>query len=64
MSHNKISFAREYCLCRNIPYRMKGEQMIIGKEKKEVIFSVYNLSYAELIKTIDVCAERCGINYD
>ena len=61
MSHNKITFAKEYCLCRRIPYKMKGEQMIIGRDKKEVIYSVYNFTYDELVRVINECAERCGV---
>ena len=61
MSHNKITFAKEYCLCRRIPYRMKGEQMIIGRDRKEVIYSVYNFTYDELVRVINECAEKCGV---
>lgn len=61
MSHNKITFAKEYCLCRRIPYKMKGEQMIIGRDRKEVIYSVYNFTYDELVRVINECAERCGV---
>ncbi len=59
--HDKITFAKEYCLCRRIPYRFKGEQLEIGKEKRSVIFSVYNIPYTEIPKTINKCAEEVGI---
>lgn len=56
-SHNKITFAKEYCLCRHIPYKFEGERLIIGKgdgyEDKIALFSVYNFTYADLIKVID-----------
>lgn len=57
-SHNKITFAKEYCLCRKIPYKFKGEQLTIGMYDGTygsaiTIYSVYNLTYADLIKCID-----------
>lgn len=55
MSHNKISFVREYCQCRRIPYRIKGEALFIGG--KQVMFSIYNLTYKELINVIDDACE-------
>lgn len=52
--HNKITFAKEYCLCRRIPYKFKGEQLTIGEGGNSIsFFSVYNFTYADLIKTID-----------
>ena len=53
--HNKISFVREYCNCRRIPYRIVNEALYIGKgrEKHFIMYSVYNLTYKELIETID-----------
>lgn len=55
--HNKITFAKEYCLCRHIPYKFEGERLIIGRgdryEDGFSLFSVYNFTYAELIKCID-----------
>ena len=51
MSHNKETFVKEYCLCRRIPYKLKGETLYINKQP--VIFSVYNLTYQDLLKTID-----------
>ena len=57
VSHNKITFAKEYCLCRRIPYKFYGETLVIGTGDKWgdkfSIFSVYNFTYADLIKTID-----------
>lgn len=49
--HNKISFVREYCLCRRIPYRIQRETLYIDGEY--FCFSVYNLTYSELITAID-----------
>ena len=62
MSHNKITFAKEYCLCRRIPYKFNGEQLVIGgkNETKNIIFSVYNIPY-ELVRVINECAEKCGV---
>lgn len=54
MTHDKISFVREYCRCRRIPYRIHGESLYING--CYFCFSVYNLTYAELIQAIDkVC---------
>lgn len=56
-NHNKITFAKEYCLCRKIPYKFDGETLIIGDTKtyegSVSFFSVYNFSYADLIAAID-----------
>jgi hypothetical protein len=55
--HNKITFVREYCLARRIPYKIKGEQLSIrDKETKSewlTCFSIYNLTYSELLNVID-----------
>ena len=57
-THDKITLAREYCLCRKIPYKFHGEQLVIGdKNGKDVIFSVYNFTYTELIAVIDRMVE-------
>lgn len=54
MTHDKISFTREYCRCRRIPYRIKGETLYIGDFKfNEVCYSLYNHSYADIMKMID-----------
>lgn len=56
-NHNKITFAKEYCLCRKIPYKFSGEQLTIGDMKTYngtvSIFSVYNFTYKDLIEIID-----------
>ena len=52
--HNKISFVREYCRCRRIPYRIVCETLYIAGEY--VCYSVYNLTYSALVQAIDkVC---------
>ena len=51
MTHDKISFVREYCRCRRIPYKIVKEALFI--DNSQVCFSVYNLIYTELIKMID-----------
>ena len=55
--HNKITFVREYCLARRIPYKIKGEQLSIRDKSINsiwfVCFSIYNLTYSELIRVID-----------
>lgn len=52
--HDKISFVREYCRCRRIPYRIMREALYIAGEY--FCFSVYNLTYLELVQAIDkVC---------
>ena len=51
MIHDKISFTREYCKCRRIPYRIVNEQLYI--DKKFICYSLYNLTYEDIIKVID-----------
>jgi len=51
MKHNKTSFTAEYCRCRAIPYRIKGEALFINKI--QVCFSLFNLTYTEIISMID-----------
>lgn len=51
MEHNKISFAREYCRCRRIPYRIKKEALFINR--RQICFSLLNLSYSNIIAIID-----------
>lgn len=54
--HGKKSLANEYCLCRGIPHRWKGnEQLVIGNKEVgyDVIFSIYNIPYSEIVSTID-----------
>ena len=51
MIHDKISFTAEYCRCRNIPYRIKREALFINR--KQVCFSLYNLTYEDIIRMID-----------
>lgn len=54
MAHDKISFTREYCNCRRIPYRIKGESLYIWNFKyNQVCYSLYNHSYADIMKMID-----------
>ena len=49
--HDKISFTREYCRCRGIPHRVKGEALFI--DGWQVCFSLLNLDYTDIIKMID-----------
>ena len=49
--HDKISFAREYCRCRAIPYRVKGEALFINGRR--ICFSLLNLDYIGIIQAID-----------
>ena len=51
MTHDKISFTAEYCRCRVIPYRIKREALFINK--KQVCFSLLNLTYPDIIGMID-----------
>ena len=57
--HNKETFTKEYLLCRRIPYRWRnGGQLEIGeKGRKDVIFCIYNLPWAEIVPTIDRMVE-------
>lgn len=50
-NHDQISFTREYCRCRDIPYRVKGEALFI--DGWQVCNSLYNLPYTEIITMID-----------
>lgn len=65
--HNKITFAKEYCLCRKIPYKFKGEQLTIGDMKTYngslSILSVYTYTYQELIDMIDYYTEYDAFGY-
>lgn len=49
--HDKISFTREYCKCRGIPYRVKGEALYI--DGFQVCFSLLNLDYPAIISMIN-----------
>ena len=49
--HNKISFVREYCRCHRIPYKISHETLYI--DKHYFCYSVYNLTYLDLIQAID-----------
>ena len=49
--HDVISFTREYCRCRRIPYRIKGEALFING--RQVCFSLLNLDYHYIITMID-----------
>lgn len=51
MTHDKISFVREYCKCRRIPYKIKGEQLFI--DGTFLLYSILNFDYADLIREID-----------
>lgn len=63
MTHDKISFVREYCRCRRIPYQIKREALYI--DGLQVCFSVYNLPWLELVEMVDkaVYYDRFGF-YD
>jgi len=52
MQHNQLTFAAEYCRARRIPYRIKGEALFI--DRKQVCFSLYNLTYVGIIEMIDI----------
>lgn len=49
--HDKISFTREYCKIRHIPYRIKGEALFI--HGRQICYSLYNLDYHYIIDMID-----------
>ena len=58
ITHDKKALANEYCLCRQIPHRWVGgttAQLIIGDKYtgKDIIYSIYNIPYAEIVSTID-----------
>lgn len=61
-SHDKKTFANEYCLCRGIPHRwVSGSvgQLVIGTSVTgtDCIFSIYNIPYSEITSTIDNMVE-------
>jgi hypothetical protein len=51
MTHDKITFTAEYCRARRIPYRIVREALFI--DHKQVCFSLYNLTYNDIITMID-----------
>lgn len=51
MTHDKMSFTKEYCRCRRIPYRFKNETLII--DGRMICYSIYNINYADITKMID-----------
>ena len=55
--HDQKTLANEYCLCRKIPHRWVGGnlgQLVIGTGiGRDVIYSIYNIPYSEIISTID-----------
>ena len=56
MNHNKVSFTREYCQCKKIPYRItRNEGLTIAGS--HAIYSLYNLTYGEIVRTIDEMCE-------
>lgn len=65
--HNKITFVKEYCKCRRIPCRFKGESFVIGDSKVKfgaiTYYSAYNFSYPDLIKEIDRFVEYDEYGY-
>ena len=49
--HNKRTFVMEYCRCRKIPYRLKGDSVVV---KGQVICPSVNLfTYRDLLDLID-----------
>lgn len=51
MEHNKLTFTAEYCRARRIPYKIKREGLFI--KGQQVCFSLYNLTYVDIIQMID-----------
>lgn len=51
MEHNKLTFTAEYCRARRIPYRIKKEALFING--MQICFSLYNLTYRDIIDMID-----------
>lgn len=43
MTHDRISFTREYCRCRRIPYRIKGESFYIGEFHFNAVFIPFSI---------------------
>lgn len=60
MTHDKISFAREYCRCKRIPYRFNKESLVI--DGYTICFSIFNIPYTDIVKMIDdsVYYDECG----
>lgn len=50
-THDKISFTREYCRCRRIPYRFNREALFI--DGFQICYSIYNIPYTEIVQMID-----------
>lgn len=53
--HNKLTVTAEYCRARRIPYRIKNEALFI--DGVQICFSLYNISYIDIIKMIDNTVE-------
>lgn len=53
--HDKLTFTAEYCRSRRIPYRIKREALFIAK--RQICFSLYNLTYIDIINMIDNACE-------
>jgi len=63
MNHNKVSFTREYCQCRKIPYRItRAEGLTIAGS--HAIYSLYNLTYGEIVQAIDEMCEYDMVTTD
>lgn len=61
-SHDKKTFANEYCICRGIPHRWGTDivgQLIIGTNVTgtDCVYSIYNIPYSDIVKTIDDMCE-------
>lgn len=51
MTHDKISFTREYCRCRRIPYHFDKESLYI--DNHYICYSIFNIPYTEIVPLVD-----------
>ena len=68
MTHDKISFTREYCRCRRLDYKIEGESLLLkwftekgNTHYYQVCFSLYNYSYSDIIIIINDFCESVNI---
>ena len=63
--HNKITFVKEYCKCRRIPCRFRGESFDIGDIKVKFgsihYYSAYNFSYTSIHNPTTICSSNSSV---
>ena len=62
-SHNKLTFTAEYCRCIRVKHRIKREALLILTDGIywQVCYSLYNLTYENIIQMINEHCDYYGI---